>query len=150
MRYSTRWVAAGFRTRWVGGRGDMRQGTAPTAILLLLWASGPVRGATPAQPPQAVHSQYGSAKSCGVCHDTIHKNWDDSVHARASTNPVFLETLRRMVAGDGATEASKGARDGCVWCHAPTTLLAPDSELKPGISQEGVTCDFCQDRKSVV
>jgi hypothetical protein len=36
-----------------------------------------------------------------------------------------------------------GAREGCVWCHAPTVLATGDYALSQSLTREGITCDFC-------
>ena len=37
----------------------------------------------------------------------------------------------------------KAAREGCVWCHAPTVLVTGDLEMQQAVTREGITCDFC-------
>lgn len=111
------------------------------AVLLLALPSGltalPARAATAPRPGGAA---YVSAKNCGACHDVMYKAWSDSPHARSATSPAFLEALRRVV----ETAADKqAARQGCVWCHAPTTIVSGDHELRQPVSREGITCDFC-------
>jgi hypothetical protein len=68
------------------------------------------------------------------------KAWSDSPHARSATSPAYLEALKRTV--EQATDKD-AAREACVWCHAPTTILTGDHELQRPISREGITCDFC-------
>jgi hypothetical protein len=99
--------------------------------MLILAAGAPARGA---QPP------YASSKTCAACHDTIHKAWLDSAHARSAASPAFLDALRGTVE---RADDKKAARESCIWCHAPTTILSGDVELKDSISREGITCDFC-------
>ena len=109
-------------------------------FILLLSTGSPSRAATAAAKPARPLGPYTSARSCGTCHDAIHKSWADSPHARAATNPAYLEALRRIVE---STAEGKAAREACVWCHSPSTILTGDLEMQQAISREGITCDFC-------
>ena len=118
----------------------MRHGPARVlALVLLLAPFTPPRAAVPAQPARPA-GPYASARSCGACHDVIHKAWADSPHARSATSAAYLEALRRAIE---STAEGKGVREACVWCHAPTTIVSGDLELQRTISREGITCDFC-------
>src|SRR5215470_17939066 len=100
--------------------------------------------ATPASPaPPAAGgtgASYQSATTCGTCHQTIHLYWSESEHGRAASTPSFLESLRQAV--DAADDKARARRD-CVTCHAPTTRVTGDFELKQALTREGVSCDFC-------
>jgi Cytochrome c554 and c-prime len=103
----------------------------------------PVLSSSPAGAAQAKGSAaglYSPARLCSSCHQAIHKAWADSAHARSASSPLFQETLRAAAAG--SRDAATVRRD-CVWCHAPTTILTGDVDLKDPISNEGITCDFC-------
>jgi mono/diheme cytochrome c family protein len=110
------------------------------ATILLAAPAWPAAATAPAGAPRPGGSPYVSAKNCGACHDVMYKAWADSPHARSASSPAFLETLRRVVE---AAPDKRAARLGCVWCHAPTTILSGDLDLQQAISQEGITCDFC-------
>jgi nitrate/TMAO reductase-like tetraheme cytochrome c subunit len=104
-------------------------------VLLLSSAFVPgAQGANPAEPSKAA-SAYASASSCGACHADIFKAWQGSAHARSASSPAYLEARSRVSDPKG--------REGCVWCHAPTTLMIPDPDLQKPITREGITCDFC-------
>lgn len=111
---------------------------ATLAFLFGALAPGSV-AAAPAEsgdsPPQAAAS-YTPAEECGACHEAIHRSWAEGPHAGAATGKAFLASLELAV-GQGAE------RGDCVWCHAPTTLVSGDVELRDPVSREGVTCDFC-------
>ena len=109
-------------------------------FLVLLVPCAPSWAAAPAQPRRPGGGTYAAAANCGTCHDVIYKAWADSPHARSATSPAYVEALRRVI--EPAPDA-KAPREACVWCHAPTTLTTGDLELQPGISREGITCDFC-------
>jgi hypothetical protein len=111
------------------------------ALSILVLAAGvPASVADPAKPALPGGTPYASSKSCAVCHDVMYKAWSDSAHARAATSPAYLEAIRRTVE---RADDKKAAREACIWCHAPTTILTGDVELKEPISREGITCDFC-------
>jgi hypothetical protein len=103
-------------------------------------ASLAVAAATPAAAPAGATARYEPASECAKCHAEIHKAWTGSPHARAATSPAYLEAVRR--AAEAASDPG-AVRSGCAWCHAPTTLVTGDHDLKEPISKEGVTCDFC-------
>jgi Cytochrome c554 and c-prime len=91
-------------------------------------------GAAPAADP------YTSAHQCATCHKTIYAYWSESEHSRSATRPSYLASLAAAV---GSAADERGVRRGCVWCHAPTTLVTADYTLEGEIGREGVTCDFC-------
>ena len=66
------------------------------------------------------------------------------MHANAVPDPVFypifLETSRET---GGKSDAL------CLSCHAPTTRVTKDWQMKDPISREGVTCDFCHSIRGV-
>jgi hypothetical protein len=97
-------------------------------------------GAAWAAPAAPAGGPYAPAKECGACHAAIHRAWSESTHARAATSEAYVEALRRAI--ESASDKA-AARAACVWCHAPTTLVTGDVDLKEPISREGVTCDFC-------
>ena len=93
----------------------------------------PAHSAEPSKPPHPGDAPYESSKKCGACHDVMFKAWSDSQHARSASSPAYLEALKRVV--DQAQD-KKAARESCVWCHAPTTILTGDLELQLPISRE--------------
>ena len=56
-------------------------------VLLVAGAGGRGGGAAAAAEP------YSSARECAACHQTIHKYWSESEHARAASSPVFRAAL---------------------------------------------------------
>jgi hypothetical protein len=102
--------------------------------------AGAAAAPTTAATPPGAKTPYAPARECAACHQAIHKHWSGSPHATAASDPAFLESLRKSV--EQALDKS-AVRQGCVWCHAPTTLATGDFEMKQPISREGITCDFC-------
>lgn len=111
-----------------------RAGLAVLSVTLA--AAGPrLEAATPASS-----GPYASAQECATCHKTIHGYWSESEHSRSATRPSYLASLDAAVTSATDKDA---ARRGCVWCHAPTSLVTGDYALSGEIAREGVTCDFC-------
>jgi hypothetical protein len=82
-------------------------------------------------------------ETCRGCHPKHWKEWASSMHAYASTDPVFLAMNKR-----GQRETHGDLGKFCVQCHAPMAVrngLTRDglnlSELPK--EQQGVTCYFC-------
>ena len=82
-------------------------------------------------------------KSCQPCHPTHYAEWANSVHAHASTSPIF-RALNML----GQEETGGELGSFCVQCHAPVAVaLGATSDglnldsIKP--SQQGVTCAYC-------
>jgi hypothetical protein len=87
--------------------------------------------------------------NCGSCHVQHFADWQNSMHAKAADDPVFLAMNAR-----GQRETNGKLGKFCVQCHAPMAL----SEGKttnglnlPSVDQiyKGVTCFFCHSIDSV-
>lgn len=118
----------------LGRRGRFWVGAAVFAVLATT-----ARGQA-ARPPASAAPAYAPAKSCALCHKTIHLYWSESAHARSASRPSFLAALAAVTPGTADKDA---VRRGCLSCHAPTTLVTGDHALQDPVSREGVTCDFC-------
>jgi hypothetical protein len=91
--------------------------------------------------PRATREQLLDPATCGQCHRTQYEEWQSSMHAYASDDPIFLAMNQR-----GQREAGIG--DFCVKCHAPMAVRegATTDGLNLGElpqSLKGVTCYFC-------
>lgn len=82
-------------------------------------------------------------ETCKECHQDHYQEWSGSMHAYASTDPIFLAMNARGQKETGGTLGSF-----CVNCHAPlavregkttdgTDLASVDASL------QGITCYFC-------
>ena len=82
-------------------------------------------------------------ETCAGCHPEHYREWSGSMHAYASTDPIFLAMNQR---GQRETGGELGAF--CVQCHAPLALALGQTfdglnlEAVPSHLQ-GVTCAFC-------
>lgn len=101
-------------------------------------------GAATAQNVEFKPGQFPSSQVCGSCHQDIYNVWKEkSVHAKA-LNDAFIAAYRE------ANEWSGGKTKAlCLTCHAPTTVVTQDYDLKQAISQEAITCDFCHSLKGI-
>ncbi len=85
-------------------------------------------------------------QSCAGCHPTQFAQWQGSMHAYATDDPVFVAMNARFV-------REQGKNDLCVRCHAPLAQrmgLTDGSDLS-GIpaNLHGVTCFFCHSVTSI-
>ena len=89
-------------------------------------------------------SGFNSSKVCGKCHSQIYEKWKESMHARATADPIFRASyLEAHYKSAGAAEKL------CMRCHAPTTRFTHEYDLNAELTSEGVTCDFCHSVMSV-
>lgn len=105
-----------------GGRADLTRGLRP------------LRGVVP--PPNSSLS----VSSCAACHEEQTEQWRRSWHAKASTDPLFVASVR-------------GARgeQWCRNCHSPLPeQQAALAELPGGLASEGISCAVCHIRDGAV
>jgi hypothetical protein len=81
--------------------------------------------------------------TCNECHQDHFKEWSVSMHAYASTDPVF-----RAMNARGQKETNGALGNFCVNCHAPMAVaqnaITDPSNLDSVPQQlQGVTCYFC-------
>lgn len=111
----------------------------PTIAAAIIIAMVPsVAGALPSMPS----SKFGPSAGCG-CHATLVAQWQQSMHAKALTDPLFVLKLKEA-------EAATGGALGpyCNGCHAPIAVMAGeltsvDQSRVSKTGAEGITCDFC-------
>lgn len=90
------------------------------------------------------NNSYTSSKVCAPCHGDIYNRWKSSRHALSVENPIFKAAYMEAYR-DSAGEA----KYLCLRCHAPTTMVTKDYEVKKEITKEGITCDFCHTVRNV-
>jgi hypothetical protein len=117
-----------------------------TVIGTTLWG---VAGASAAGQATDAHNDllsqeaYPRAAQCGVCHQTIYREWASSNHAYSSISPMFHKFEQRINDLAGGTVGAF-----CVRCHQQIgTQLGEERESalweRSGIAREGVTCITC-------
>lgn len=107
-----------------------------------LWALASC-GDADADVPLLDAAALSDPESCRGCHARAVAEWEGSMHAYATDDPVFVAMNRRM-----RREAPSLPADTCTRCHAPAAtragLLPSGGELS-GLAKKdkGVTCIFC-------
>jgi hypothetical protein len=113
------------------------------ALLLLVVAACGTHVDTPAQ--------LQDPSTCKTCHPTHFDQWQSSMHAYASVDPVFVAMNKR-----GQRETNNQLGTFCVQCHAPMAValnLTDGTDFDPTTlppAANGVTCYFCHDVAKVV
>jgi nitrate/TMAO reductase-like tetraheme cytochrome c subunit len=88
--------------------------------------------------------------TCMECHQQHYQEWSSSMHAYASTDPVFVAMNKR-----GQRDTNNELGTFCVQCHAPMQValkLTNGADYDPTTltpATNGITCYFCHDVKSV-
>jgi len=93
--------------------------------------------------------QARDPKACMNCHPNHYREWQASMHAYASRDPVFLAMNAR-----GQRETNGQLGDFCVKCHAPMAVMEGKTTDGLNLSElpdevKGVTCYFCHNATSV-
>lgn len=88
-------------------------------------------------------------KKCQQCHQQHYEEWAASMHAYASTDPVFLAMNQR-----GQRETNGELGSFCVQCHAPMALRTGATTDGLNLKTlpehlQGVTCYFCHNVEAV-
>lgn len=90
-------------------------------------------------PAYAAGKGYiADADTCGRCHKEILAKWKGSMHSQAVADPIFQTAYMQAY-----TETAGKAKTVCLSCHAPTTAITGDFDLKNATTKEGITCHFC-------
>jgi hypothetical protein len=87
--------------------------------------------------------------TCAQCHVSHFNDWTESMHAKASDDPVFIAMNQR-----GQRETGGKLGKFCVQCHAP--MAVRDGKTTDGLNlaslppyYKGITCFFCHTIDSV-
>ncbi len=107
-------------------------------VVMALAAMPAVATALPSMPS----TKFGPSAGCG-CHAALLTQWQESMHAKAIVDPIYLLKLKE---GEEATGGALGPY--CNGCHAPIAVMAGeltslDQSGMSKVGKEGVTCDFC-------
>lgn len=91
---------------------------------------------------------YESSIQCRGCHADQYQQYEESMHAKAFSNPLFFnqyfkDVVPRALRDPGLVQDARK----CVACHAPTVFMNYTGMVTtPAQAQRfetGVTCDFC-------
>ena len=118
------------------------------AALAIISCADPGGGPPPPEPT-FTKQQLMDPASCVECHAEHHAEWAGSMHAYASTDPIF-----RAINAKGQEETQGELGDFCVRCHAPVALALGLTEDGLNLDEvpdwaQGVTCYFCHSVESV-
>lgn len=123
---------------------------AAAAFLIAALASAPLvfPGGAWAQPPHEKikinETGFTSSEVCGKCHTQIYDRWKESMHSRATADPIFRASyMEAHYKGEGEAERI------CLRCHAPTTRFTHEYDFDVTPTSEGISCDFCHSMKDV-
>jgi hypothetical protein len=102
--------------------------------------AGPV--GTPTPPTAAL-----TAQQCGVCHQAIYQQWQNSMHSHALTSPLTIVQTNADLAGPFAKTDNPDPQKFCVNCHGPTVSAQVTSAAMPPPAsthwKDGITCTSC-------
>ncbi len=101
------------------------------------------------EPDYFTEEELRDPSSCEGCHPSHYQEWSGSMHAYASTDPVF-----RAMNARGQEETGGELGDFCVQCHAPMAVrlgLTEDGMNLDDVPAEaqGITCFFCHSVESI-
>lgn len=108
------------------------------AVAIVVAMIPAVASALPSMPS----SKFGPSAGCG-CHAALLTQWQQSMHAKALTDPLYVLKLEE---GEADTGGALGPY--CNACHAPIAVMAGeltsvDQSKVSKVGAEGITCDFC-------
>ena len=85
-------------------------------------------------------NNFISADECGECHGEIFKEWQLSMHARATPlkDPLFNGMYQLAI-----KETEGKLKSKCVECHSPLSTVFNTISMEEDFNQEGVSCQFC-------
>lgn len=84
----------------------------------------------------------GGSAECGACHQTVFRQWAQSLHANAGKNLGFMKALEDAAAQRGPEKARE-----CAACHDPAAAFLPDPreivDRGRAARRDGVSCRGC-------
>jgi len=91
----------------------------------------------------------GNSNHCGTCHEEITRQWEQSIHAQAASDPSYQRNIELL-----AEKKGMAATRYCEGCHAPVPLLSgvlsEGGTLQThGHMYEGVSCMGCHGIDSI-
>lgn len=117
---------------------------------LLLIAACKEQSASPPQLDRLPVDKLKDPETCKGCHPTHYREWQASMHAYATVDPVFV-AMNKL----GQEETNGELGTFCVNCHAPMAVQegltdgSPESVEDLPEHMRGVTCYFCHNATDV-
>jgi len=94
------------------------------------------------------YTEYWPSTTCRNCHDTIFRQYSQSMHKQSFTNPVFqAQYFKELLPLAFEDKDIHAEAEKCIACHAPeafmryNSLITSKEEIDP--LKSGVICDFC-------
>src|SRR5262249_55667740 len=117
--------------------------------VLLLPAILAAIGCSGSDQTELTRDQLLDPQSCAGSHQEQFNDWAGSMHAYASTDPVFRAMNKR-----GQRETNGALGKFCVNCHAPMAVREGATTDGLNLDQvpdklKGVTCYFCHSMESI-
>ena len=120
------------------------------SLVTAFWscAFAPPRASALDAPPPAKYPQYQTSASCRICHEKQYAQHQESLHARALSDPAFQAQYFKelLPLAEGRPELGKEA-DRCIACHSPLSFQKSKGHTGPirefDDNFTGVICDFC-------
>jgi hypothetical protein len=108
-------------------------------VLVVSGAAMAIAAPRPVEANNTPASGFAAAQTCN-CHSSFMQAWQESMHAKALSDPLFKAKLAE------ANAASKGALGPfCIKCHGPVaTMTGQTATLDPKTAAgQGISCTFC-------
>ncbi len=114
-------------------------------VLLLIFIS------IPSHPKKQFFklSRFIEPGTCGDCHESLYKQWNNSMHSLAHNDPLYRKVAVYLLRGLNHKEEIAEA-ESCPKCHTPLGVLSgfpqktsDDHNRTPKLAAHGVQCDFC-------
>lgn len=91
---------------------------------------------------------YESSVQCRGCHSDQHQQYEDSMHAKAFSNPLFnAQYFKEVVPRAQRNPLLVPEARRCIACHAPVVFMNYTgfvaTPAQADLFETGVTCDFC-------
>jgi len=118
-------------------------------VMLTIAAVVSLAGVSIAIAQSLLHPQAGefaeddfvAVKTCKMCHQTQHGQWEGTLHAHSADDPFYLRVTEL------AAKDMPGVEDFCANCHAPVVVFTGQDPLDvgnlSGAAENGLQCDFC-------
>lgn len=94
---------------------------------------------------------FRPSAECKTCHETIYKEWQDSMHAHALTSPLTIVQNNLDMKHTLKDTESPDPRRMCINCHGPAIAAVTSGDtlpLKSNRQDEGVECVACHQLKA--
>jgi len=110
---------------------------AVTALVGVVGVAPAFAQGKPVAPGNATPQGFLPSTACG-CHGSLVQGFQQSMHAKAIVDPVFLSKVNQAQA-----EAGEDVAIFCKRCHSPVGNMLGDFDGTGAVAHEGVTCMYC-------